>query len=243
MPSRARPAAKPTRSTKTKSSTKRPARPRLVAKKRPTTAAKKTKPKARPNAKAKPKPKAKTKPKPKTKVKTRATRRATVAVPPPLPSERVVSALALLPTERPLTDEERAAMKKVARTALRTIGGGDTREEIVRRVAAFVDEVRSGAREAPSDPDVCLGLGVLWGEQVRAQVGWIWVHLTYPDGFASYALVPDDRAFACFPLNRIPDAMRAPNGATRVNTSVQLFYRIRTSELPARRPNAYVVIG
>lgn len=165
------------------------------------------------------------------------------AVPPPRPSERVVNAVALLPTERPLTDEEREAMQKVARTALRAVGEADSPEEIVRRVAAFVDSVRSGAREAPRDPDVCLGLGVLWGEQVRAQVGWLWVHLTYPDGFASYALVPDDRAFACFPLNRIPDAMRAPNGATRVNTSVQLFHRIRTSELPSRRPNAYVVIG
>jgi hypothetical protein len=161
-------------------------------------------------------------------------------VPPPAPSERVVKALALTPVERPLTDEEREAMEKVAQTALRVLDVAGPPDELARRIGAFIDEVRSGARAAPESQDLCLGMGVLWGEQIRSQVGWLWVHLTYPDGFASYALVPDDRAFACFPLNRIPELMKAGG---RANTSVQLFHRIRTSELPSRRANAYVVIG
>ncbi len=75
--------------------------------------------------------------------------------------------------------------------------------------------------------------------QLRAQIGWRWVHLTYPDGFASYALVPDDRAFSCFPLNRVPDALRA----NASNTTALVFASIRDSHLPSRSPSSYTVIG
>ena len=101
--------------------------------------------------------------------------------------------------------------------------------------------MRAGQLPEPSNQDVRLGLGVLWGEQVSAQVGWRWVHLSYPNGFASYALVPDDRAFACFPLNRLGELLRA--GADGVNTSVPLFDSIRVGTLPVRSENAYLVIG
>ncbi len=94
------------------------------------------------------------------------------------------------------------------RTALATLATDGVPERIVARIAAYVDEVRRGARPEPTSQDVRLGIGVLWGEQVRAQVGWRWVHLSYANGFASYALVPDDRAFACFPLNRLGELMR-----------------------------------
>src|SRR5690606_24939867 len=122
-------------------------------------------------------------------------------------------------------------------TARRFVGATGAPIEIVDSIATFVEEVRGGAREEPTNQDVRLGLGVLWGEQLRAQVGWRWVHLTYPDGFASYALVPDDRAFACFPLNRVPEALRP----TATNTSARVFESIRANELPARKPNAYLV--
>ena len=142
--------------------------------------------------------------------------------------------------ERSLTDEEREAMAKVSETARRFVGADGAPPAIVESITSFVEEVRSGRREEPKSQDVRLGLGVLWGEQVRAQVGWRWVHLTYPDGFASYALVPDDRAFACFPLNRLPEALR-PGGST--NRSAHVFDSIRQGTLPARKPNAYLVIG
>jgi hypothetical protein len=192
----------------------------------------------KPAAKAKAKPKAAPKkPAPAPKKKSAKTKGA--SAPPPRPSERALEISAQRPSERSLTDEERGAMLKVAATAARHLGIDGVPEEIVRRIGVFVDEVRSGKRQEPKGQDLRLGLGVLWGEQVRAQVGWRWVHLTYPNGFASYALVPDDRAFACFPLNRVPELMRS----SATNTSSRLFQRIRSGELPTRRDNAYLVIG
>jgi hypothetical protein len=161
---------------------------------------------------------------------------------PPRPSERAMAISAQLPKERALTDEERDAMTKVAQTALAALETDGVPELIVARIGAFVDEIRTGARPEPNSQDVRLGLGVLWGEQVRAQVGWRWVHLSYPNGFASYALVPDDRAFACFPLNRVAELMTT-RPELSANTSVPLFDSIRVGTLPARRENAYLVIG
>lgn len=159
----------------------------------------------------------------------------------PRPSERALATSAQLPTERTLSDDERDAMAKVADTAqrfLEAVGGPDA---VVHRIAAFIDDVRARKIAEPKSQDIRLGLGALWGEQLRAQVGWIWVHLTYPDGFASYALVPDDRAFACFPLNRVQELMSA---AVRANTTVAIFNSIVAGTLPAtRRRNAYLVIG
>jgi hypothetical protein len=159
----------------------------------------------------------------------------------PRPSDRAKAGVAHRPQERALTDEEREAMAKCAQTALAALDVDGVPSAIVSRIGGFVDEVRAGHRPEPSSQDIRLGLGVLWGEQVRAQVGWRWVHLSYPNGFASYALVPDDRAFACFPLNRLTDLMRS--GADAMNTAVPLFDSIRIGALPARRENAYLVIG
>jgi hypothetical protein len=156
------------------------------------------------------------------------------------PVESALAVVAQVPVERPLTDEERDAMLKVAQTAQRFLGLEGTPESVVRGIGAFVDDVRNTRRTEPKGQDLRLGIGVLWGEQVRAQVGWRWVHLTYPNGFASYALVPDDRAFACFPLNRMPELLKTQH---LPNTSARLFERIRSGELPGRRENAYLVIG
>ena len=162
-------------------------------------------------------------------------------IPAARPSERAIAVAAQLPQERPLTDEEREAMAKVAQTALAVLDVDGVPERIVACIAGFVGEIRGGVRPEPSSQDVRLGLGVLWGEQVRAQVGWRWVHLSYPNGFASYALVPDDRAFACFPLNRLAELMKV--GAEGADTSMPLFDSIRVGTLPARHENAYLVIG
>lgn len=186
----------------------------------------------------------------KAKVTSRAARKKPAArrprIPGSLPSERAIAVSSQLPKERALTDEEREAMTKVAQTALALLeeamqpGSGEALA-IVRKIGEYVDAVRAGAKPEPKTQDERLGIGVLWGEQVRAQVGWRWVHLSYPDGFASYALVPDDRAFACFPLNRLAELVRhASNGQ---NTSVPLFDSIRAGTLPQRRENAYLVIG
>ncbi len=164
-----------------------------------------------------------------------------VSIPPPAPSDRALAVAGARPKERKLTDEERTAMENCSNIAQRYLDADGTPEDVVRRVAIYVDDVRSGRVPEPKSQDLRIGIGVLWGEQVRAQVGWRWVHLAYPDGFASYGLVPDDRAFACFPLNRIPEMMSARSAMT--DTTALLFQRIRSGELPARSENAYLVIG
>lgn len=161
---------------------------------------------------------------------------------PPSPSQSMLPAHGVeAPIERPLNDEEREAMVKVARAARMFLGIPDDASpaEVVHAIAELVEEVRSGAREEPKSQDVKLGLGVLWGEQLREQVGWVWVHLAYSDGFASYALVPDDRAFACFPLNRIPEAMQH----VAANSSGSVFHLIVEDTLPPRARATYVVVG
>ena len=234
-------AAAPKRKATAKAKAKPKAPPKAKAK-----AAPKAKAKAAPKAKAKAAPKAKAKAKaaPKAKAKAAPKKKRAAAsrkIAPPRPSERAMAVAAQLPQERALTDEEREAMTKVAQTALATLAIDGVPEVIVSCIGRFIDDIRHGTRPPPNSQDVRLGLGVLWGEQVRAQVGWRWVHLSYPNGFASYALVPDDRAFACFPLNRLTELMRG--GADGVNTSVPLFDSIRVGMLPARRTNAYLVIG
>ena len=156
-------------------------------------------------------------------------------------SDRAMAVAAQLPEERALNEEEREAMGKVALTATAALGTDGAPGHVVAAIAAFVDDVRGGRRAEPNGQDVRLGLGVLWGEQVRVQVGWRWVHLSYANGFASYALVPDDRAFACFPLNRVTELMVA--GADGVDTSLALFDSIRLGTLPGRRAQTYLVIG
>lgn len=206
-------------------------------KKKAAAAAPKPKPKPKKKAAAKAKTRTKAAPAPAAKA-AKPAKKASRTPPPPRPSERAIATVSQVPTERPLTDEERDAMSNVAALAKRFLGVDGSPSEIARRIAGFVDEVRGG-KPAPKSNDVRLGLGALWGEQVRAQVGWRWVHLTYKDlAFSSYALVPDDRAFACFPLNRVPDLM---NGG--VNTSLVLFEKIRVGDLPGRKANAYLVIG
>jgi len=161
---------------------------------------------------------------------------------PPSPSQSMLPTHGVeAPIERPLNDEEREAMVKVAGAARMFLGIPDdlSPAEVVHAIAELVEEVRSGAREEPKSQDVKLGLGVLWGEQLREQVGWVWVHLAYSDGFASYALVPDDRAFACFPLNRIPEAMQH----VAANSSGSVFHLILEDTLPPRARATYVVVG
>jgi hypothetical protein len=236
--------AKRKKATAKKATAKKAAAPKAKAKAKKPAAPKKTaaKPKPKPAPKKKAAPRKKAAPKKAAPKKTAAPKKKVAAkVPPARPSDRAMEIVAQLPQERPLTDEEREAMAKCAQTARVALGADGAPEVIVSCIGGFVDDIRMGRRPEPNNQDIRLGLGVLWGEQVRAQVGWRWVHLSYPNGFASYALVPDDRAFACFPLNRLTDLMRS--GADVMNTSVPLFDSIRIGALPARRENAYLVIG
>ncbi len=216
-----------------------------------TPAPKRTNPKAKAKAKAKPmpKPKAKAKPKttkPKTPKTTKPKNGTKSKVRRSRTSERVMASLAMRPRdERALDDSERSAMAKVAAKARLLLGNGyGAPKDVVVRIASYVDEVRRGVSTPPRDRDELFGLGVLWGEQLRAQVGWLWVHLTYPHGLSSFALVPDDRAFAVFPINRLLELLgpEAPK-TSPATTLAERFEAICDEQLPQRKPNAYLVIG
>lgn len=213
----------------------------MAAKKKKATSKKPSKKPSKPAPK--PKKKAAVKAKPTTKPTPKPKLRETppTSVPPPAPSDRALRIAGARPRERALTDEERTAMDSCSGIAQRYLDADGTPEEVVRRIAIYVDDVRSGRVPEPKNQDLRIGIGVLWGEQIRAQVGWRWVHLAYGDGFASYAMVPDDRAFACFPLNRLPEIMTVRS--TTTDTTNVLFQRIRSGELPMRTENAYLVIG
>lgn len=199
---------------------------------------------AAPGPKSKPKKKAAA-PKPRKAAAPRKAPAAAASAAIPRPSERLMAACALLPREeRALDDSERSAMTKVAAKARLLLNGGyGAPADVVARIARYVDDVRSGAAAPPRDRDELFGLGVLWGEQLRAQVGWLWVHLAYEDGLSSFALVPDDRAFAVFPINRLLDLLGPSGSRSPGTTIVERFEAICSDQLPQRRSNAYLVIG
>ena len=145
--------------------------------------------------------------------------------------------------ERELEDAERTAMTNVAastRKKLKIVRSA-TPEAIVAKIGAFIDSVRKKKRAAPRDADTRLGLGVLWGEQLRARTRWQWVHVTYPNGFKSFGLVPKDRHCACFPLNDIPDQMSKKK--KRENTSILLFNMVVAGNTPKTKKDDYTPFG
>ncbi|MCA9587506.1 MAG: hypothetical protein KC657_19400 [Myxococcales bacterium] len=165
-----------------------------------------------------------------------------VAPPPSEPARAAARVASMLPVERALTPLEQDAMRKVATLAraklsLLVASGPDA---VAEAVARFIDDARVGRRPAPKGNDLRLGLGVLWGEQVRARAGWDWVHLAYPDGFAAYALVPRDRGVCCFPLVRVNRLLDASDPTTALRA---LYELIVTGDVPARRPGEYLVLG
>jgi hypothetical protein len=89
--------------------------------------------------------------------------------------------------------------------------------------------------------DFRMGLGALWGEQLRAKTGWEWVHITYPTGYASFGLVPKDRACACFPLNDIPEQL--DRKLRDENTSILLFNMVVAKKFPREKKGAYTPFG
>ena len=145
--------------------------------------------------------------------------------------------------ERELEDSERAAIEELSEKtrAKLKIGKKATPEEVIAAIGKFIDAVRAKKRAAPRDDDTRLGLGALWGEQLRARTKWTWVHLTYPEGFKSFALVPKDRHCACFPLNDIPDQMSVKKKWE--STSILLFNMCVAKKTPETKARSYTPFG
>jgi len=145
--------------------------------------------------------------------------------------------------ERELEEAERKAIDTLAaqmRTKLK-IAKKATPEEIVAAIGKFIDAVRAKKRPTPRDADTRMGLGALWGEQLRAKTKWTWVHLTYPEGFKSFALVPKDRHCACFPLNDIPDQMSVKRKWD--HTTILLFNMCVARKTPETEAKSYTPFG
>lgn len=145
--------------------------------------------------------------------------------------------------ERALEDAERAAIEDLSgqmRTKLK-IAKKATPEDVIAAIGRFIDGVRAKKRALPRDDDTRMGLGALWGEQLRARTKWTWVHLTYPEGFKSFGLVPKDRHCACFPLNDIPDQMSARKKPD--HTTILLFNMIVAKNTPETKAKSYTPFG
>ena len=145
--------------------------------------------------------------------------------------------------ERELEDAERAAIETLAAQMLAKLKlkKNATPEEIVAAIEKFIDAVRAKKRALPRDADTRMGLGALWGEQLRARTKWTWVHLTYPEGFKSFGLVPKDRHCACFPLNDIPEQMSARKKPD--HTTILLFNMCVGKNTPDTKAKSYTPFG
>lgn len=145
--------------------------------------------------------------------------------------------------ERPLDDEEREAIADLASSMRKKLklSSDAPPEKVIAKIGAFIDSVRKKKRAVPRDDDTKMGLGALWGEQLRARTKWEWVHLTYPEGFKSFGLVPKDRHCACFPLNDIPEQMSVKKKDE--NTSILLFNMVVAGNTPDTKKNAYTPFG
>ena len=145
--------------------------------------------------------------------------------------------------ERELEDSERAAIEDLS-TRMRAklkLAKNAKPEDVIAAIGRFIDSVRKKKRAVPRDDDTRMGLGALWGEQLRARTKWTWVHLTYPEGFKSFGLVPKDRHCVCFPLNDIPDQMSVRK--TRESTSILLFNMCVAKKTPETKAKSYTPFG
>ena len=145
--------------------------------------------------------------------------------------------------ERALEDAERAAIEALSaqmRAKLK-IAKSAKPEDVIAAIGKFIDSVRKKKRAAPRDADTKMGLGALWGEQLRARTKWTWVHLTYPEGFKSFGLVPKDRHCACFPLNDIPEQMSVRKKPD--HTTILLFNMCVAKNTPETKAKSYTPFG
>ena len=139
-------------------------------------------------------------------------------------------------TERDAIEDLSAQMRKKLKLAKNA-----TPEVVIAAIGRFIDGVRAKKRTLPRDDHTKMGLGALWGEQLRLRTKWTWVHLTYPEGFKSFALVPKDRHCACFPLNDIPDQMSKRKKYE--NTSILLFNMCVAKKTPETKARSYTPFG
>ena len=72
-------------------------------------------------------------------------------------------------------------------------------------VQLVIEAVRLGEDppQGVSLSDLSTWLGVVWGEELCARLGWGWKYVTMPAGFEGAAIVPEDGKGCCFPIHCI----------------------------------------
>ena len=146
------------------------------------------------------------------------------------------------PVERVLTEGETTAIDTSSRLALKHIGLAEEETDpktIVTAICGYVDTVRKTG-EVPTDQDLLLGIGALWGKQLVAVLDWTWVHLSWESGFKTYGVVPEDRAVVCIPLDVLPDHLQKK---TPENTTLLLFNMIVAGNQGPAAPGSYTIFS
>lgn len=151
-------------------------------------------------------------------------------------------------SEQPLVDSERDTLHARAERGLACLDacgvapGDDTPDALVDAIRSAVDRYRAGdapAGEWSDTGDAAAALGALWGSQVEAAAGWLWVRLD-AGGRSGVALVSPDRAHAVFP----EDFLRAViEEAERDNTVRLVFTMIRDAKVPDAPPGSRTVLS
>jgi len=102
-----------------------------------------------------------------------------------------------------------------------------------------LDEVLEGAAMGGLDDDLLFHLGVWLGDQVAAETGWVWVHLSFGPGLEAPAVVSSDRGVALLPLQIIGGVVDSgdPSGPR------QLLEKLRGGARPQGAPGSYALVA
>lgn len=101
------------------------------------------------------------------------------------------------------------------------------------------DEVMQDAAMGGLDDDMLFHVGVWYGDQVAAETGWVWVHLSFGPGLEAPALVSADRGLAFLPLQAIGSVVDGGDaGAPR-----QLLERLQGGARPKGAPGSYALVA
>ena len=191
--------------------------------------------KRKPKAAAKPKATPKPKPKPKTQAKAKSKPTAKAA-----PKRKAGASH----WEKPLADNLLRELNAQAEDGVRHLMGKAaataTPKDVVAALLAHVDKVHAGEIRSPKGKDDhVLMLACAWGEQVCRGLGYQWVHVQW-EGGGSIGIVPDNRAFAIYPMPYIRRIYEDPHAD---NTILLLYNMLAAGNVPQSKPWTYLTLG
>lgn len=114
-------------------------------------------------------------------------------------------------------------------------------KEQAEAVNRFIDDWQSGNLETASFEmgNTAAALGIVWGDAVCREFGWEWIQIRYGED-SWYIVSPEDRAYACYPMN---DIKRLMDNADSDNCALLVFNMIQAGELPPSQANNYLELA